>query len=296
VDAAAVLRGLGFDACQRVDVLPAAWHGDLHMHVRDERGASFSVRAVRLGRARRYEDAEPCTARSVCRQIEVARVFRAAGLPFMQLARGPIEMEGFVVVAFAWADARPRVTPDIETARAVGALLRAFHDVGRRVDASGLPRHDVAAMARRSLVELADVAPAAFLRRAEEVVTRLHARVPRPIVTHGDLNLPNVLFEPPCVVDFDQIGAQDPYEELAWVIKWWSRRDGVGDNKHEPALARAVLDGYDERIESGALAPILWASGCLNANGAAKLVRARDRRLVAERLLVRADTLADVLA
>jgi aminoglycoside phosphotransferase (APT) family kinase protein len=142
------------------------------------------------------------------------------------------------------------------------------------------------------------VAPSSFLARAREVVARARRAPRRAIVVHGDCNFPNLLWQGDRVkgiVDFDQIGACDPTEELAWVLKWWSRRGRIGTLVHDRRLASAVLRGYgdvDGRRE--VLAAQLWITNCLNANSVLRVLRSErpERAALIAALERRADDLA----
>ncbi len=301
VTLASALDAIGWKDAELLEELPAGWHGDQHWRIRDPTGASASLRVVREGRPVRWEDERAHGIDLVLRQVEVGKQFRARGLPFMQLVAGPRPVPDGVVVAFEWIDARPLRVPSPDAASAVGAMARAFHEAGRTLDPIGLPRHDLRAAARRSLQELSDLVPNRFLERARQIAAQLEHAEPLGIATHGDLNLPNVLWDDAVVgvVDFDQIGVQDPLEELAWLIKWWSRPAGVGDTHHDADLAHAVLCGYDARdVDLELLAARLWVTGCLNGNSVIRIKRARlhERQRMAEVLFNRADLLSSVVA
>ncbi len=117
---------------------------------------------------------------------------------------------------------------------------------------------------------------------------------------HGDLNFPNVLWVADHVtgiVDFDQIGAGDPHEELARAIKWWSCRGPIGTLEHDAALAEAVLRGYGGDVDREVLAARLWMTSCLNGNSVLRVQRAapRERGRLLDALRARADQLAGAI-
>lgn len=94
-------------------------------------------------------------------------------------------------------------------------------------------------------------------------------------IVQSDLNNLNILWdrngEVIGIVDFESITYTDRVEGLAWLIKWYSRPYGVGSHEMSPALAKAVLRGYDAKAilnqsELSRLPSLLWLSGCLNWN------------------------------
>jgi Ser/Thr protein kinase RdoA (MazF antagonist) len=276
------------------------WHGDAHWLVQDPASSQrFGLRAVRVGRAIRWEERRRQGAAVLGAQLDAGDAFVGAGIPFMARAAGPAIVEDSAVVLFRWLDGDAVVTSDIEHATAIGELLRRMHSSQVPVNEQ-LPVHDLVAAAERSIAELGDLADAHFLSKAHDTVARLRPRTARRVVVHGDLNFPNVLWASDRIagiVDFDQIGLGDPHEELAWVIKWWSRRGPIGSLDHDARLAGAVLRAYDEHVDREVLAAQLWVAGCLNGNSALRVRRAarREQAHLLRALVGRADRLADLV-
>jgi Ser/Thr protein kinase RdoA (MazF antagonist) len=278
MDAEAALAAVGGDQLTVVSKLSENWHGDGHWLVRDHEGNRFSLRAVTFGREIRWEETRRHDLSVLTAQLDAADDFIAAGLPFMVRVGEPVVAGDSFVTMFGWLEGDVAGTATPDRAFAMGRLLRRMHDLALPVD-DRLPVHDVAAAAERSLRELADIADASFTEQAREMVDRIRSSPERGrIVVHGDCNFPNVLWSGDSVtgvVDFDQIGVSDPIEELAWVTKWWSRRRGIADLSHDPALAREVLAGYDDdRVDREVLAAMLWLTGCLNANSVVRTLHA----------------------
>jgi aminoglycoside phosphotransferase (APT) family kinase protein len=302
VDAKAALAALGCAPFTVVSELSKNWHGDGHWMVRDpDGGARFSLRAVTFGREIRWEETRRHDLAVLSAQMDAAAAFAAAGLPFMVQAREPAVVGNSFVTMFGWLDGvvAPGATP--ERAFAVGELVARVHALKLPVD-DRLPEHDVAAAAERSLDELGDIADAEFAQTARGMIDGIrNAPERRKLVVHGDCNFPNLLWSGGSVtgiVDFDQIGVSDPVEELAWVIKWWSRPRGIADLTHDPALAREVLAGYgDDSVDVDVLAAVLWLSGCLNANSVLHMLHASAdaRPAVLAGLRERADSLFALL-
>jgi aminoglycoside phosphotransferase len=279
-----------------VEALPPNWHGDPHWKVRDTAGREFSVRAITAGRAQRWEEARPYDLSVVIAQLRVAAAMRDAGVPMMRLVAGPVVEDDRIWLAFEWLTGEFADRADAARATAAGRLLRRLHDARLPFD-DALPVHDACRLAARSVAELrAAGVDERFVARAQDISARLVSH--RRVVSHGDVNFPNVLWDGDAVtglVDLDQIGVIDPLEELAWALKWWSRPHGAGLKEHDARLAAAVLHGYgDADVDRDALRDLLWITGCLNANSVNAIIAAPADAL--PKLEHRADTLADLLA
>lgn len=297
MDAKAALGALGCEGFSVISKLSENWHGDGHWLVRDPGGTRFSLRAVTFGREIRWEETRRHDLSVLSAQMDAADAFVAAGLPFMPRAGDPAVVGTSFVVMFGWLDGVIATAATPDRAFAVGRLLRSVHDLGLPVD-DRLPDHDVAAAAERSLGELHEIADASFRERAREIIDRIRSSpARRKLVVQGDFNFPNILWSGESVtgiVDFDQIGVSDPVEELAWVVKWWSRPRGIADLTHDAALAREVLAGYgDDGVDRDVLAAVLWLTGCLNANSVLHMLHASAdaRPVVLAALRERADAL-----
>jgi aminoglycoside phosphotransferase (APT) family kinase protein len=283
------LAAIGRPDLRVVSTLPPNWHGDAHWLVEDPvSGTRFSLRATAIGREIRWEESRRQSIETVRAQLDAGAAFARAKIPFMARIGGPVLLAGHVVVMFAWGDGEIAWRATERRARAVGKLLRRVHEARVPVDEQ-LPVHDVVAMAERSTAELAHVCDVSF---AHDAIDAARSDAPR-IVVHGDVNFPNVLWhgdEVTGLVDFDQIGRSRAVEELAWLVKWWARAQGMRDHAPDPGLARAVLDGYGGVDDMAGLRAMLWITGCLNANSVRQV--ARNGPSAFDALRGRADRLA----
>jgi len=94
-------------------------------------------------------------------------------------------------------------------------------------------------------------------------------------IVQTDLNPLNVIWNSnQCVkgiVDFESIGYVDRMEGLAFLIKWYSRTDGIESHVVCSKIARAFLEGYGANNiltsnDYKRLSSLLWLSGSLNWN------------------------------
>lgn len=94
-------------------------------------------------------------------------------------------------------------------------------------------------------------------------------------IVQTDLNLLNVIWNSnQCVkgiIDFESIGYVDRIEGLAFLLKWYSRTEGIESHVVCSEVTRAFLKGYGANYiltlnDSKRLSSLLWLSGSLNWN------------------------------
>ncbi|HHT7237895.1 MULTISPECIES: phosphotransferase [Bacillus] len=109
-------------------------------------------------------------------------------------------------------------------------------------------------------------------------------------IVQTDLNPLNVLWDSAQqvkgIIDFESIGYVDRIEGLAFLIKWYSRTEGIQSHEVCSKVASAFLEGYKAHniVTSNdykRLASLLWLSGSLNWNFVKKTLSVLDdvRRL-----------------
>ncbi|EJS56225.1 hypothetical protein ICG_02423 [Bacillus cereus BAG1X1-3] len=115
-------------------------------------------------------------------------------------------------------------------------------------------------------------------------------------IVQTDLNPLNIIWNSnPCVkgiVDFESIGYIDRIEGLAFLIKWYSRTEGIQSHEVCSKVARAFLEGYKASNiltsnDYKRLSSLLWLSGSLNWNFVKKTLSVlEDARWLEEHLKV----------
>jgi len=71
------------------------------------------------------------------------------------------------------------------------------------------------------------------------------------------------------IVDHEHIGATDRVQDLAWLIKWYARTEGIDSHDVSGRLAKSLLTHYNSPTvlvpkEDPRLDSLLWLSGCMN--------------------------------
>ncbi|HDR3492288.1 phosphotransferase enzyme family protein [Bacillus wiedmannii] len=115
-------------------------------------------------------------------------------------------------------------------------------------------------------------------------------------IVQTDLNPLNVLWDSnqqvKGIVDFESIGYVDRIEGLAFLIKWYSRTEGIQSHEVCSSVASSFLEGYKASniVTSNdykRLSSLLWLSGSLNWNFVKKTLSViSDERQLEEHLEV----------
>ncbi|HDR7795545.1 TPA: aminoglycoside phosphotransferase family protein [Bacillus luti] len=104
-------------------------------------------------------------------------------------------------------------------------------------------------------------------------------------IVQTDLNPLNVLWDSSeqvkGIVDFESIGYVDRIEGLAFLLKWYSRTEGIQSHEVSPSVASAFLEGYKAfnivtSNDYKRLSSLLWLSGSLNWNFVKKTLSVLD--------------------
>ena len=115
-------------------------------------------------------------------------------------------------------------------------------------------------------------------------------------IVQTDLNPLNVIWDSnqsvKGIIDFESIAYVDRMEGLAFLIKWYSRTEGIQSHVVCPKVTKAFLKGYGANNiltsnEYERLSSLLWLSGSLNWNFVKKTMSLLgDERKVEEHLRV----------
>lgn len=281
--------------------LPGNWHGDLHFKIAVE-GNFYYIRFLnneRFGKSNAldlYED-------RLVEQMRYVSHLNAHGVPFMRHLQ-PLDGNTFVKVVwedrawkcllFEWVAGVhiEKNTPEI--AFRFGQMARKFHDasIGYHAPALAGTMHTLAyneylehlrnGAATYSIPESSQALLHEYLTLAQQHLTTAHRDVVREelrVIT-SDLNSLNILWDEATetingIVDFEHIGWSDRVQDLAWLMKWYSRTTGIHSHEMSPTCAQRLLDGYGAfelltEEDLTRLPAFLWLSGCLNHNTYAK--------------------------
>ncbi|NOU92665.1 phosphotransferase [Paenibacillus sp. LMG 31456] len=270
--------------------LPQNYHGDRHFKINID-GGCFSARFISDNRYQHdvfVKLTEPVLAEQM-RFIDflhqnnipfMRRKATASGSNYIQLIWNETEYRFFL---FEWMDGR-HITHCTETvAYQFGQLARKLHTVSSTYQ-SKLPKQSHLEGSKKYLHMLKEAAATSNLsEQNESILSNYLNQVEEHIqiayttnlefVMQSDLNPLNILWDEQetitGIIDFEHIGYTDRIEGLAWLIKWYSRTDGLGSHNVSPKLAQCLLEGYEAEdfltSESwDRLRSLLWLTGCLN--------------------------------
>ncbi|HDX9628861.1 TPA: phosphotransferase [Bacillus cereus] len=263
-----------------------SWNTDLHYKIMVN-GKRYSARFINSDRT-----INPAfgtlSNEQLKEQVRYTYYLRKHGIPFMQMNKNRAG-ESFTFVT--WNDEQYRfvlsnwiegehITHCTEAiAKTFGKKARKIHDISRTFQSSIFQRKshldgyaqfihmlESKASACKELREYIDLATyhieCAYTNELEFIV-------------QTDLNPLNVLWDSSQqvkgIVDFESIGYVDRIEGLAFLLKWYSRTEGIQSHEVSSSVASALLEGYKASniVTSNdykRLSSLLWLSGSLNWN------------------------------
>ncbi|OOZ91124.1 phosphotransferase enzyme family protein [Bacillus cereus] len=263
-----------------------SWHTDLHYKI-IVNGNRYSARFINSDRT-----SNPAfgtlSNEQLKEQVRFTYYLREHGIPFMQIQENMAgdcfslltwNEEQYRFVLFTWMEGE-HITHCTETmAEVFGKEARKIHDISStfksstfqkksHLDGYGefiklLDNKDSTCKELRGYIELAKYhIECAHISDLEFIV-------------QTDLNPLNVIWDSnqsvKGIIDFESIAYVDRIEGLAFLIKWYSRTEGVESHVVCPKVAKAFLKGYGANNiltsnEYKRLSSLLWLSGSLNWN------------------------------
>ena len=262
-----------------------SWHTDLHYKI-IVNGDRYSARFINSNRT-----INPAfgtlSNEQLKEQVRFTYYLREHGIPFMQIKENRTgesftlltwNEEQYRFVLSTWMEGE-HVTYCTETmAEVFGKEARKIHDISSTFQSSTfqkkshldgygefirlLENKGGTCKELRGYIDLAKYQESAHTNDLEYIV-------------QTDLNPLNVIWDSnQCVkgiVDFESIGYVDRIEGLAFLIKWYSRTEGIQSHKVCSKVASAFLEGYKAHNiltsnDYKRLYSLLWLSGSLNWN------------------------------
>jgi Ser/Thr protein kinase RdoA (MazF antagonist) len=270
-----------------------SWSKDLHFKIRAD-CRSFSARFIQDIRS--PNNVFGNTSREILyEQCAVCHFLAENHIPFMRLIPASInqpfielnwENEHYWFILFEWMDGQHITHCDNYISKEFGHMARKFHDLSSSYQSSVFQKKSHLVGYEKFLTQLRDKLHSLdlsginvklmeeYLGAADEYISCARSQQMDYII-QSDLNPLNILWNEEKkvigIVDFESIGHVDRIEGLAWLIKWYSRTNGIHSPEMSPAAAHAFLKGYraEDFLDKGdmhRLASLLWLSGCLNWN------------------------------
>ncbi|PEQ28370.1 hypothetical protein CN467_29535 [Bacillus cereus] len=284
-----------------------SWHTDLHYKIMVN-GNRYSARFMNSNRT-----INPAfgtlSNEQLKEQVRFTYYLRVHGIPFMQIKENRAgesftfvtwNEEQYRFVLSTWIEGE-HITHCTETiAEAFGKEARKIHDISSTFQSSIFQKKShldgyiefIKLLENKSSTckELQE-----YVNFAKYHIECAHT-TDLEFIVQTDLNPLNIIWNSnPCVkgiVDFESIGYIDRIEGLAFLIKWYSRTEGIQSHEVCSKVARAFLEGYKASNiltsnDYKRLSSLLWLSGSLNWNFVKKTLSVlEDARRLEEHLKV----------
>ncbi len=285
-----------------------SWHTDLHYKIMVN-GKRYSARFINSKRT-----INPAfgalSNEQLIEQVRFTYYLREHGIPFMQINKNT-SGESFTLVTWNndeqyrfvlsnWIEGEHITHCTEAIAKAFGKEARKIHDISCAFQSSIFQK-------KSHLDGYAEFLK--MLESKESVCKELREYIDLAtyhiecaytseleFIIQTDLNPLNVLWDSSRqvkgIVDFESIGYVDRIEGLSFLIKWYSRIEGIHSHEVSPSVASAFLEGYRAHniVKSNdykRLSSLLWLSGSLNWNFVKKTLSViSDERELEEHLEV----------
>ncbi|MBJ7966924.1 phosphotransferase enzyme family protein [Bacillus cereus] len=270
-----------------------SWNSDLHYKIVVD-GIPYSARFIRYNRSPNNVFGE-ITNEILYEQTKFCRFLVNNKVPFMRLFQIS-EDEPFTTVEwknevyrfilFEWIEGQHITHCDEYIAEEFGKVARRFHDISSIYKSSIFPKKSHLVGYSQFTNNLRNKVKTLNLslensKMIEEYleITEHHIKKANTkrfdFILHSDLNPLNILWNENKrvlgIVDFESIGYSDRTEGLAWLIKWYSRTNGINSHEMSPKVANSFLKGYNSddflsKKDYHRLSSLIWLSGCINWN------------------------------
>jgi len=270
-----------------------SWNSDLHYKIIAD-GKAYSARFIKNNRSLNnvfgeisndilYEQTKVCRF-LVNNHIQFMRIFPISeDVPFNTFEW---ENEIFRFILFEWIEGQHITHCDEVVAEEFGKVARKFHDISSLYVSSVFPKvshldgYSQFIDNLRNKVKTSGIS-LETLKIVEEYLDLTEKHIANATtnrfeyIIQSDLNPLNIIWDKDKkvvgIVDFESIGYGDRIEGLAWLIKWYSRTEGIFSSEMSSTVANAFLKGYQSNDYLGKndferLSSLIWLSGCINWN------------------------------
>ncbi|WP_061809350.1 phosphotransferase enzyme family protein [Rossellomorea vietnamensis] len=269
-----------------------SWNNDLHYKINVDQHF-YSIRFISHNRSG-HQAFGKISDDVLMEQIRYTNFLAQQGIPFMKHVPS-YEGQPFVsiewnecyrVVLFKWIEGRHITKCTERFTGLVGDSVNKIHTVSKRFESGILPKISHldgyvqfldTVKEKLDTAELSDVIKELVYSYVINAEAHIFAGKTDTLefIVQSDFNPLNLLWDDQGslrgIVDVESIAYTDRMEGLAWLLKWYSRSDGIESKHFSPILAKTFLAAYrsvqafsSEEIHR--LQSLLWLSGCLNWN------------------------------
>ncbi|WP_233434963.1 phosphotransferase enzyme family protein [Mesobacillus jeotgali] len=268
-----------------------SWSTDLHYKIEAD-GKTYSARFLKENRSPNNVFGE-ITDEILTEQTKFCGFLVEHDIPFMRHVQAlndepytivSREGEKYRFIMFEWIEGQHLTLCDKDMAWKFGNMARRFHDISETYESAIFPKKSHLIGYQQFSDQIGKKVNSTEIPYKSELQDYLelankHIATAKTnkmdYIVQSDLNPLNVLWDEKRnivgIVDFESIGYGDRIEGLAWLIKWYTRTEGINSMEMSSEVAKAFLNGYGafdflgiddhERLTS-----LLWLSGCLNWN------------------------------
>ncbi|PGL56608.1 hypothetical protein CN926_29990 [Bacillus thuringiensis] len=263
-----------------------SWHTDLHYKI-IVNGDRYSARFINSDRTINPAFG-PLSNEQLKEQVRFTYYLREHGIPFMQIkenqAGGSFTFvtwndEQYRFVLSTWIEGE-HVTHCTETmAEIFGKEARNIHDISSTFQSSTFQKKSHLDGYGEFIKLLENKGGTCKELRGYIELAKCHIECAHTnsleFIVQTDLNPLNVLWElsqkVKGIVDFESISYVDRVEGLAFLVKWYSRTEGIHSHEVCSSVASSFLEGYKANNiltsnDYKRLSSLLWLSGSLNWN------------------------------
>ncbi|MEK4521068.1 phosphotransferase [Psychrobacillus sp. FSL W7-1457] len=270
-----------------------SWNSDLHYKIVAD-GKPFSARFIKNNRSPNNIFGE-ISNDTLLEQTKFCRFLVNNKIPFIRLlptSEGfPFttitwEYETYRFILLEWIEGQHITHCDAYIAEEFGKIARKIHDISSLYKSSVFQKQSQLVGYSRFVENLRNKVKESYisidnLKMVDEYLEITEYHIENATTKHfdfiiqSDLNPLNIIWDKhekiKGIVDFESIGYSDRIEGLAWLIKWYSRTNGISSTEMSPIVANAFINGYkinDVLCENdiNRLPSLIWLSGCINWN------------------------------
>jgi len=276
-----------------------SWNNDLHYKIVVD-GKNFSARFIKLERSPNTVFGQ-ISNNILFEQTKFCRFLINNLVPFMHLfpvsedlpfTTIEIENEIYRFILFEWIEGEHITHCDEYIAEEFGKMARKFHDISSLYKSSAFSKQSQLVGYSQFIDNLRNKVEKSYIslenfKMVDKYLetTEYHIENAKmkqfDFIIQSDLNPLNIIWDKnrkiKGIVDFESIGYSDRIEGLAWLIKWYSRTNGISSNEMSPIVANAFIKGYkidDFFCENDfdRLSSLIWLAGCINWNFVRKTI------------------------